>query len=136
MTKWLALVLSCLALALVAAGCGGDDEDEDGGGGAATQEQPADTGGAKARTVTVKMKNTQFDPKTVTVPKGSTVKWVNEDSVGHDVTKEGGPGLVFKSGAAGGLAEGDTYEQTLNNVGDVKYVCTIHPGMEGEVTVK
>ncbi len=137
MTKWFALLCACLALGLVAAGCGGDDEEEEEeGGGAQTQEQPAQTGGAKPKAVTVRMKNNQFDPESVTVPKGSTVRWVNEDSVGHDVTKEGGPGPVFKSGAAGGLGEGDTYKQAFKNAGDVKYVCTVHPGMEGTVTVK
>ena len=44
MTRWLALLLACTALALVAAGCGDDDDDDGGGGGAATTEQPAGGG--------------------------------------------------------------------------------------------
>jgi plastocyanin len=133
MTKWLALVLSCLALALVAAGCGGDDEEEDGGGGAATQEQPADTGAGK--TAKVAMKDTKFEPKSLTVEKGTTVKWTNEDSVNHDVTKESGAGLNFESGN-GDLAKGDTFEQTFDTAGKVDYVCTVHVGMTGSITVK
>jgi plastocyanin len=136
MTNWLALLCACLALGLGAAGCGDDDEDEGGGGGGAqTQEQPTDTG-AKPKSQTVAMKNTQFDPKAISVSKGATVKWANEDSVGHDVTKVGGAGADFKSGEAGGLGQGDTFEQTFDTAGEVKYECTVHPGMEGTVTVK
>lgn len=138
MSKPLALLCSCLALALVGAGCGGDDEEE-GGGGARTQEQTVteDEGGAAApaKAVTVSMKEIEFRPKTVTVAKGSTVKWVNDDSVNHDVTKVGGPGREFKSGT-GDLARGDTYQQRFATAGTVQYVCTVHPGMEGTVVVK
>jgi plastocyanin len=130
----LALLGACLALGFVAVGCG-DDEEEEGGGGAQTQEQPTDTG-AKPKTLTVAMKNTKFDPEAISASKGATVKWVNEDSVGHDVTKVGGAGADFKSGDAGGLSEGDTFEQTFDTAGEVKYECTVHPGMEGTVTVK
>ncbi len=139
MTKWLALLCACLALGFVAAGCGGDDDDE-GGGGAQTQEQPAETGGrggaTAPETVKVAMKNTEFDPESVTVPKGGAVEWLNEDSVGHDVTKVGGAGPDFKSGEPGGLGEGDNFKQTFDTAGEVKYECTVHPGMEGTVTVK
>ena len=133
MTKWQAPVLSCLALALVAAGCGGDVEEEDGGGGAATQEQPADTGGGK--TARVAMKDTKFEPKSLTVAKGTTVTWTNDDSVNHDVTKDAGPGPDFASGN-GDLAKGDTFEQTFNTPGKVDYVCTVHPDMKASLTVK
>jgi plastocyanin len=143
MTKWLAMLMACLALGLVAAGCGDDDED-DGGGSADTTEAPAAPagggggGGTKAggKTVEVHMKNIQFDPATVTVTKGSTVDWINDDTVGHDVTKTGGPGPDFKSGDPGGLNQGDSFKETFNTAGTIKYVCTVHNGMEGTIVVK
>jgi plastocyanin len=127
-----------LVAALLAAGCGSS-----GGGGSATSP-PASTpapaastsGGKAAGGVTkVQMKNIQFDPQTVTVKKGSTVEWTNEDSVNHDVTKVAGPGPKFSSGS-GNLASGDSYQQTFRTAGTIKYRCTIHPGMSGTIVVK
>ncbi|HEY7632173.1 MAG TPA: plastocyanin/azurin family copper-binding protein [Thermoleophilaceae bacterium] len=81
------------------------------------------------------MKNIQFDPKTLTINKGDTVEWVNDDSVSHDVTKDTGPGPQFSSGS-GNLSGGDTYKVTFNDAGTVKYECTVHPGMTGTIIVK
>jgi plastocyanin len=121
-------------VALVVAGCGGG-----GGSGSSstpTAAAPASTApAAGGSTVKVSMKNIAFDPKTVTVSKGGTVEWTNDDSVNHDVTKKGGPGPDFSSGN-GNLAGGDTYKQTFNTPGTIQYVCTIHPGMTGTIVVK
>jgi plastocyanin len=128
MTKrWLVLLLGCLALALVAAGCGGDDDDNGGGGGGGEQQAPA----AKSGAAQVSMKDIKFNPSTVDVKVGDTVTWTNDDSVGHDVTGDG-----FKSGDAGGLSSGDTFEHKFAKAGTFKYECTVHPGMTGEVVVK
>ncbi len=141
MKRWLALLIACLALGLVAVGCGDDDDDDDSGGGSAeTTEQPATEteasgGGAAGPKVEVGMKNIQFDPKDVTVAKGGTVTWTNNESVAHDVTKEDGPGPDFSSGK-GNLKQGDTYSQTFTTAGKINYVCTIHPNMTGTVTVQ
>jgi plastocyanin len=145
---WLALLCTCLALGLVATGCGGDDNDDsssaDSGATTSEKQPPADTGGGSgsggatsgAKGKTVVMKDISFKPETVTVPKGGTVTWTNDDSVGHDVTKAGGPGPSWKSGDPGGLNGGDTYKQKFTAPGTVKYVCSVHPGMEGTVVVK
>ena len=145
MKRWLALLLACLAVGLVVAGCG--DDEEEGGGDAQNTEQPAeegsagggggadedapadeDAGGGSAE---VSMEGIKFNPAQVTVKAGDTVTWTNNDSVGHDVT-----GDSFKSGAPGGLANGDTFEFTFDKTGTFDYVCTVHPGMEGTVTVE
>ena len=142
MTKFLAPLCACLALAAIAAGCGSSSNksSSSGGGGATSttkQKQPAKAGGGTAaKTITVSLKNIAFNPSNVTVPVGGTVKWVNDDSVGHDVTKQGGPGPNFKSGSAGGLSNGATFSETFKTAGTIKYRCTIHPGMTGTVTVK
>jgi plastocyanin len=133
MTRWLAVPSSLLAIALVAAGCGGGDNNGGGGKKAETPKPAKPAAGGKGAQVT--MKNIQFKPASVTVKKGGTVTWTNDDSANHDVTKTGGPGPKFSSGT-GNLKKGDTYKQTLNTPGQVKYVCTIHPGMEGTITVK
>jgi plastocyanin len=132
MTRWLALLIACLALVAVGAGCGGDDDDDDGGGGGgAATEAPSADGGSASGGAQVSMKDIKFDPSDVTIKTGETVTWTNDDSVGHDVT-----GDDFKSGDPGGLQNGDTFEHTFDTAGTFDYVCTVHPGMKGSVTVK
>src|SRR5918992_2593004 len=145
MTRWLALLLACTALALVAAGCGDDDDDDGGGGGAATTEQPAGGGddgggggegsgsgngggGGGGAGTEVSEEGIAFEPAEVSVGVGDTVTWTNNDSVDHDVTAD-----TFSSGEPGGMAPGDTFEHTFEEAGTFDYVCSVHPGMEGTV---
>ena len=76
------------------------------------------------------MKNIQFAPKDVTVKVGQTVKWVNQDTVDHNVTAKSG--ASFKSDLFG---NGASYEWKATKAGTMKYVCTVHPGMDGTMTV-
>ncbi len=132
MKKLVVLLIACLALTLAA--CGDDD---DGGGGGATPAEQTDTGsapdagGGKAGTVDIPA--IEFDPKNVPVKVGTTVKWTNSDDVPHTVTKTGGPGAEFDSG---NLKSGAEFEHTFDVKGKVDYVCTIHPGQDGSVTVE
>jgi plastocyanin len=128
------LIAACVALALPV-GCGSD---ENGNGGNSADKAPAKTtksttGGAKASAVT--LKDIAINPASITVKKGATVTWTNEDSVGHDVTSTGGP-AKFKSGSSGGMAMGDTFKHTFTTPGTYKYVCTVHPNMKGTVVVR
>jgi plastocyanin len=140
MKRWLALLVASLALGLVAPGCGGGDDDNGGGGSAetTTEQQTTETqAGGGGKTVQVSEKDIKFDPANVTVAKGGTVKWTNDEDINHDVTKTDGPGPDFSSGT-GNMAKGDTFEQKFDTAGTIKYVCTIHAaqGMEGKITVK
>lgn len=130
MKRLLTLLLACTAL--VAAGCGGDEEEDStpaGGGGAATQEDTS-TGEASGEGLTIAMKDFKFDPKNATVKVGQTVTWTNEDSAPHNAVDE--KGGAFKSEL---FNKGETYEFTAEKAGKIDYVCTIHPGMEGTLTV-
>jgi plastocyanin len=124
------LALLLATLALVAAGCGGDDDTDTG----ATEAQPtasttADSGGGAASSgdVAISMKNIQFDPAEATAKVGQKVVWTNDDSAPHNVV--GGP---IKSETFG---QGETFEYTPDKAGTIEYVCTIHPGMDGKLTV-
>jgi amicyanin len=138
MLRTAACLLSVLALA--AAGCGSDDTssgdsgNSSGGGSSGYGGKPKSggSGGAKAST-SVSMKDIKFVPADVTVKKGQTVQWTNNDSVPHNVTKESGPGPEFKSSTLNG---GDTYKYTFTTPGTFDYVCTIHPNQAGTITVK
>jgi plastocyanin len=148
MKKWLALILACVALAVVVAGCG-DDDDDSGNGGEATTQEPADEGGGATAEdegggesgggggASVGMMNIQFQPSEITVDAGETITFRNDEAVPHDVKKESGPGPDFASGPEGGMNEGDTFELTLDEAGTYNYVCRVHaPGMAGTITVR
>ena len=115
----------------MAAGCGGDEEEDStpAGGGAATQEDTS-PGEASGEGLTIAMKDFKFDPKNATVKVGQTVTWTNEDSAPHNAVDE--KGGAFKSEL---FNKGETYEFTAEKAGKIDYVCTIHPGMEGTLTV-
>jgi plastocyanin len=138
MKKLLALLIACLALTLAA--CGDDDDDDGGtsGGGATTTEQ-TDTAAAPkpdqgGGTASVDIPAIEFAPSNLTVKAGTTVTWTNSDDLPHTVTKTGGPGDEFDSG---NLEPGSgKFEQTFDEPGKVDYVCQIHPGQSGTVTVK
>jgi plastocyanin len=136
MRRLIALLLACAALAVVVAGCGGGDDNNSGDGGSSsdTKETPApkadDTGETNAGGPQVIMKDIKFNPATLKAKAGQTVTWTNDDSVGHDVTAGG-----FNSGGAGNIEPGKTFTHKFAKAGTYKYVCSVHPGMEGTVTV-
>ena len=80
--------------------------------------------------VTIAMDGTSFAPNATTVHVGDTVAWVNSDPFPHNV-----------SSAAGGFRSGDLdpdrrWTYRAEKPGTFPYVCTLHPGMSGTLTVK
>lgn len=130
MTRTLPAVLVTAAVGLLAAGCGGDSTEDTG----TLPPKPAQTQGdapSSAKATEVTMKNIAYEPKDITVEKGALIRWVNQDTVEHNVVAE--DGATFKSDL---FEKGGTFETKVNNTGKISYVCTIHPGMTGTVTVK
>jgi plastocyanin len=117
------LALPLLLLALFAAACGGDD-----GGGA---EEGASSDACPSGSVEIKMIDIKFDPEDATVGVGQEVCWLNEDTIDHNAVAESG--ADFKSELYG---KGETFVTTVDTPGTVEYVCTIHPGMTGTLTVE
>jgi len=77
-----------------------------------------------------------FEPQTLKIGKGITVKWTNDDDSLHTVTS-GTPessswGTKFDSGY---LSSGKTYEHKFKSTGNFKYFCTLHPYMTAEIDV-
>lgn len=70
--------------------------------------------------------------KKITVKKGTTVTWTNDDSAKHDVTPETETD-DFKTSELFG--KGETYSVTFNTVGTFAYYCSPHPYMKGVVEV-
>jgi len=77
-----------------------------------------------------------FVPKTITIPKGTTVTWTNRDVTLHTVTsgspESGNSGTEFDSSY---LAAEKTFQNQFNSAGTFDYYCTLHPWMNGQVIV-
>jgi plastocyanin len=76
-------------------------------------------------------KNT-FNPATMTVSVGSTVRWVNNDDHPHNI------GFTNKAFSTSTYLLGATqsFSQRFDQAGTYDYTCTIHPDMQGTITVE
>ena len=92
-----------------------------------------DTGGVTSpmRDATVTMGTNFFTPSAVTIPVGGKVLWVYPGSV-HNVNFGGVPNAP---GGCGNFVVGDCLLQ-FNVAGRFFYNCTLHPGMDGVVSVE
>lgn len=79
--------------------------------------------------LSVRIKNSAFTPQKLTVKKGQTVTWVNEDTQIHTVIDLG------DAFASSNLIQNAKYAYTFNEMGTYTYYCSTHPSMEAEVTV-
>lgn len=79
--------------------------------------------------VEIEIEDFAFNPKTVTITVGTTVKWSNKDNASHTVTGDDG------SWGSNSLAKGDTYSFTFTKPGTFSYYCSAHPSMKATITV-
>ncbi|MFZ3572826.1 cupredoxin domain-containing protein [Streptomyces sp. BH097] len=80
----------------------------------------------------VLMSDYKFGPRTLTIPVGDSVTWVNQDTAPHDVKTTSGPASIHSPM----LDKGGTWSHTFTKAGSYGYVCTVHPGMTGGIVVK
>jgi plastocyanin len=110
---------AAVLLGLVVAACGGN-----------TTEPTAtpDTAGAGeiAGDPTVAVSDNTFGPTELTVAAGTAVSWNWDGSAQHNVV---GDGFESPTQAKG------TFEHTFGTPGTYTYVCTLHQGMDGTITV-
>jgi len=79
----------------------------------------------------VVMRNIAFNPQTIRAKVGETITWVNRDDAPHNVTYVSGP--HFTSSAT--FTNGGSFSLKLTTPGTIRYMCTIHPGMNGTIVV-
>jgi plastocyanin len=84
---------------------------------------------ADAAPTVVTIDNFAFAPRSVTLPKGTTVRWVNRDDIPHLVVCTG---VGFRSKA---LDTDDFTEFRFDRAGRFEYFCGLHPHMTGVVVV-
>ena len=85
---------------------------------------------AASSETTVKIDNFSFTPADVTVPVGSSVKWINHDDIPHTVVSND---KAFKSKA---LDTDEAFTFTFDKPGTYTYFCSIHPKMTGKIVVQ
>jgi len=75
----------------------------------------------------VTLNNSRFTPADMTVETDTEVTWIWDDgSVSHNVVGDGFASDIQTEG---------TFTHTFTEPGTYEYVCTLHRGMEGTITV-
>lgn len=123
-------VLCCLAISLLLlASCGS----------ATTTSTPTPGSSAPSPTPTttppeqvVNIKDFRFDPDPIIIVQGTSLMWINQDAVNHQIFFERGP-VISMSPI---LKPGDSWTGTFLETGDFPYSCTVHPTMKGTVSVR
>ena len=123
-------LLGVLFLALTAISCGG-------GGGGVSPPPPPPT--CPANTFCLSGA-TAYSPTTRTVASGTTVTWTNSSTVDHNVTwdNDAGRNAALAGDGTGDIASFNSASHTrlFNAAGTYGFHCTIHPGMNGTLTVQ
>ena len=77
----------------------------------------------------IEISNMKFNPAEITVHKGDTVIWKNNDMVAHCVTEE-----TTKAWTSSKIPAGASWKMVVNNSTD--YFCAIHLVMKGKIIVE
>jgi plastocyanin len=86
---------------------------------------------ASATATTIRIDNFSFNPRSTTVPPGTTITWVNADDVPHKIVSSDG-----KFTASPALDTNDRYTFGFTRPGRYEYFCAIHPKMTGVIVVQ
>ena len=81
----------------------------------------------RAHTITIE--SMRFEPADLTVHPADTIVWVNKDFFVHTATAEG----RFDSGR---IDADKSWRLTAGGIGEIPYICALHPTMKGMVRVK
>jgi plastocyanin len=80
---------------------------------------------------TVAIVDFEFSPRQLTVTRGETVTWVNQDPYDHWIVSTQ-PDVLD----SGQMSQAQTYSKTFSQAGDYTYYCNIHNYMKASVTVR
>ena len=98
---------------------------------------------AKAGTANVIIPNGNYDiansafylPLNLEVVVGTTVVWVNDDTVPHAVQSQDHEGNIIGLFNSAPLKTGERFAHTFDDEGVYNYFCTLHPWRVGVITV-
>ncbi len=109
-----------LATVLLFTACGGGSE----------PAAEAQSIGGSGKAQEVGLKSLKFTPSKVTVKPGQRIDFKWNEGVAHNVVFD----KTRKSKTVS--KKGTVWSTTFDKEGTYKYKCTLHPGMNGQVTVK
>jgi plastocyanin len=120
MRNFARLLGAAMLLAILAAGC------------ASTPTGAPATGPVSSGAISIK--GFAFNPAQLSVNKGATVTWTNDDGATHTVTSgvPGTPSGKFDQR----LDAGKTFTFTFTDAGTYDFFCSIHQSMKATVLVK
>jgi plastocyanin len=132
--KKILIILPILLIAVILlSGCTSSYVDSN----AAPPTSPGDNGPPLPPEHVVNIKDFAFSPQTITIKKGSSVTWVNQDSTSHIVASNPHPAHTDLPGLVSSqLSQGQTYTFTFTKTGTFGYHCHLHPTMTGTVIVE
>ena len=77
-----------------------------------------------------------YIPLNAEVTPGTTVTWINDDSVPHTIQSQDEKGAIIGLFNSAPLQTGETFEYTFDESGVYNYYCSFHPWRVGIVTVR
>lgn len=90
------------------------------------------TSSTPTATSNISIKDFAFSPVSITVKKGTTVTWTNNDSASHKIASDSGDSVSFGSD---NLSNGQAFSFKFDQAGTFAYHCATHPSMKGTITV-
>jgi len=114
-------IAAAIIMVLAASGCKSDSSYSSG---------PSSNPPPPSTPNTVSMGGSAFSPASMTISKGTTVTWKNNDSMVHTSTSDTG---VWDTGDIG---QGESRTTTFNTAGTFKYHCSLHSYMTGTIVVQ
>lgn len=77
-----------------------------------------------------------YSPLNLEIHRTTTVTWINEDSVPHNIQSQDAVGKITDLFNSPPLNTGDKFEFTFAEDGVYNYFCSFHPWRVGVITVK
>ena len=78
----------------------------------------------------ISISNFSINPSTLTINKGTTVTWTNNDQTTYILIGDNNDILSPQ------INHGESYSYTFNTTGEFPYHCDVHPNMKGAIIVK
>jgi plastocyanin len=92
-------------------------------------ERPGREPRGTVEVVRIRVLDNRFRPATITIARGTVVKWRNRGENTHTTTSNGG---IWDSG---NLSPGESFRRRFRQEGTFSYHCEIHISMTGTITV-
>jgi plastocyanin len=77
----------------------------------------------------VSMRNNYYSPSSITIQRGTRVRWTNRGTRAHTATRNGG------GWSSPTLQPGQSYSRVFNTKGTIRYHCRFHSNMRGTIVV-